>query len=67
MKPISGKEFTVSSNDTGGRFSAFTVATTSMESPQNVVRLSVPVHGSSSLKAGLLRHLMKMAEESDLQ
>jgi predicted RNA binding protein YcfA (HicA-like mRNA interferase family) len=33
----------------------------------SIVRLSVPIHGSKSLKLGLLRHLMKQAEltESD--
>lgn len=32
------------------------------------VRLSVPIHGNDSLKTGLLRHLMKLAEvaEDDL-
>jgi predicted RNA binding protein YcfA (HicA-like mRNA interferase family) len=32
------------------------------------VRLSVPIHGNQALKAGLLRHLMKMAglSENDL-
>jgi len=32
------------------------------------VRLSVPVHGNDSLKTGLLRHLIKMADltEDDL-
>jgi predicted RNA binding protein YcfA (HicA-like mRNA interferase family) len=32
------------------------------------VRLSVPIHGNQTLKTGLLRHLMKMADisESDL-
>ena len=34
----------------------------------SVVRLSVPIHGGRPLKAGLLRHLMKLAEltEQDL-
>lgn len=27
-----------------------------------IVRLSVPVHGNASLKMGLLRHLMKLAD-----
>ena len=27
-----------------------------------VVRLSIPIHGNKSLKTGLLRHLLKMAE-----
>jgi predicted RNA binding protein YcfA (HicA-like mRNA interferase family) len=35
--------------------------------PGSVVRLSIPIHGNSSLKAGLLKHLLKMAglEEVD--
>ncbi|MCH8314209.1 MAG: type II toxin-antitoxin system HicA family toxin [Nitrospinae bacterium] len=35
----------------------------------SINRLSVPVHGNKSLKKGLLRHLMKIAEldDSDLQ
>lgn len=34
----------------------------------SVVRLSIPVHGNKSLKVGLLKHLLKMAEltEADL-
>jgi predicted RNA binding protein YcfA (HicA-like mRNA interferase family) len=28
----------------------------------STVRLSIPIHGSQPLKAGLLRHLAKMAE-----
>ncbi|RTM12369.1 MAG: type II toxin-antitoxin system HicA family toxin [Bradyrhizobiaceae bacterium] len=31
----------------------------------SIVRLSIPIHGSKPLKAGLLRHLMKMAGLSD--
>jgi predicted RNA binding protein YcfA (HicA-like mRNA interferase family) len=36
--------------------------------PGSTVRLSVPIHANKPLKAGLLRHLLKMAglEESDL-
>jgi predicted RNA binding protein YcfA (HicA-like mRNA interferase family) len=33
--------------------------------PGSVVRLSVPIHGSRPLKAGLLRHLAKLAELPD--
>jgi predicted RNA binding protein YcfA (HicA-like mRNA interferase family) len=35
----------------------------------SVVRLSVPIHGNRPLKAGLLKHLLKMAElrESDIE
>ncbi len=34
----------------------------------SIVRLSIPVHGNRPLKAGLQRHLMKLAEitEEDL-
>jgi predicted RNA binding protein YcfA (HicA-like mRNA interferase family) len=28
----------------------------------NIVRLSIPIHGNKTLKTGLLRHLLKMAE-----
>lgn len=31
----------------------------------SVVRLSIPVHGNQPLKAGLLNHLMKLAELSE--
>lgn len=36
--------------------------------PGNIVRLSVPIHGNTPLKMGLLKHLMKMASltEDDL-
>jgi len=36
--------------------------------PGSVVRLSIPIHGNASLKAGLLKHLLKMAglEEEDI-
>lgn len=33
--------------------------------PGSVVRLSIPIHGSKSLKIGLLRHLLKMAGLSE--
>lgn len=31
----------------------------------SVVRLSIPIHGNKPLKAGLLRHLVKLAELSE--
>jgi predicted RNA binding protein YcfA (HicA-like mRNA interferase family) len=36
--------------------------------PGTVVRLSIPIHGNTALKTGLLRHLLKAAEidESEL-
>jgi len=33
--------------------------------PGLIVRLSIPVHGTQSIKPGLLRHLMKLAEIPD--
>ncbi len=33
--------------------------------PGSVIRLSIPIHGNSALKKGLLRHLMKAAEISE--
>jgi predicted RNA binding protein YcfA (HicA-like mRNA interferase family) len=36
--------------------------------PGSIDRISLPIHGNKALKAGLLRHLMKIAElgEDDL-
>ena len=31
------------------------------------IRISVPVHGAASLKRGLQRHLMKLADIDDLE
>ena len=28
----------------------------------NIVRISIPIHGNTALKTGLLRHLLKLAE-----
>jgi predicted RNA binding protein YcfA (HicA-like mRNA interferase family) len=35
----------------------------------NIVRLSIPIHGNTPLKLGLLKHLLKMAglEEADIR
>ena len=35
----------------------------------SIVRLSIPIHGNAALKAGLLKHLLKMAglEEEDIR
>ena len=37
--------------------------------PGSIVRLSIPIHGNKPLKAGLLRHLLKMAglQETDVE
>ena len=36
--------------------------------PSSIVRLSIPIHSNKPLKAGLLKHLLKMAglRETDL-
>jgi predicted RNA binding protein YcfA (HicA-like mRNA interferase family) len=35
----------------------------------NIVRLSIPIHGNTPLKLGLLKHLLKMSglEEADVR
>ncbi len=33
--------------------------------PENVVRLSIPIHGNKPLKTGLLKHLLKSAGLSE--
>lgn len=36
--------------------------------PESIVRLSVPIHGNKTLKVGLVKHLLRLAElaEDDL-
>jgi hypothetical protein len=45
-----------------GNCCEFKEATTSLENQNNIVRLSVPIHGNQPLKRGLLHHLLKMAD-----
>jgi predicted RNA binding protein YcfA (HicA-like mRNA interferase family) len=67
MKPISGKEFAKIIERHGWKFLRVSGSHHIYGKPGSVVRLSVPIHGNTPLKLGLLKHLMKMAglEEKD--
>ena len=62
MKAVSGKQFCKLLESRGWQLkringSHFIYAKTGVP-----IRISVPVHGSASLKRGLQRHLMKLAD-----
>jgi predicted RNA binding protein YcfA (HicA-like mRNA interferase family) len=68
MKSVSGKEFAKILERQGWILLRVQGSHHIYGKTGSEVRLSVPIHGNQSLKAGLLRHLMKMAgiSESDL-
>ena len=68
MKSVSGKEFIRAVERRGWTLLRVQGSHHIYGKAGSDVRLSVPVHGNRPLKAGLLRHLMKMANlsESDL-
>ncbi len=68
MKPISGKDFAKLVEKRGWSLLRVQGSHHIFGKPGTIVRLSVPIHKNQMLKAGLQRHLMKMAElkEEDL-
>ena len=68
MKSISGKEFAKSLERHGWKLLRVNGSHHIYGKPGSIVRLSVPIHSSALLKAGLLNHLMKIAglNERDL-
>jgi predicted RNA binding protein YcfA (HicA-like mRNA interferase family) len=68
MKQLSGKELCRVVERRGWALMRITSSHHIYGKPASVVRLSIPVHANRSLKAGLLRHLMKQAgiTEADL-
>jgi predicted RNA binding protein YcfA (HicA-like mRNA interferase family) len=69
MRSISGKEFIKIIERQGWVLLRVCGSHYIYGKPGSVVRLSVPIHGNTPLKAGLLRHLVKVAglKESDLK
>ncbi|HEV2157109.1 type II toxin-antitoxin system HicA family toxin [Bradyrhizobium sp.] len=65
MKSISGREFARIVERHGWSLLRVNGSHHIYGKPGSVVRLSVPIHGNKPLKAGLLRHLIKLAELSD--
>jgi predicted RNA binding protein YcfA (HicA-like mRNA interferase family) len=68
MKAVSGKEFTKLLERHGWSLLRVQGSHNIYGKAGSDVRLSVPIHGNQSLKTGLLRHLMKLADikEADL-
>lgn len=61
MKAVSGKEFAKLLEQKGWELRRTKGSHHIYGKAEDPVRLSVPVHGNSPLKIGLLRHLMKVA------
>lgn len=68
MKSISGKELSKILEKKGRERRRIKGSHHIYVKHDNPARISIPVHGNRPLKAGLLKHLMKIAglEESDL-
>lgn len=68
MKSVSGKEFARVLERNGWTRLRVKGSHHIYGKPGNPARLSVPIHGNTPLKTGLLRHLLKLAEltEDDL-
>lgn len=62
MKSVSGKGFARLLEKKGWRLKNINGSHHVYVKEGNPARISVPVHGSKSLKIGLLTHLMKLAE-----
>jgi predicted RNA binding protein YcfA (HicA-like mRNA interferase family) len=62
MKAISGKDFARLLEHKGWELKRINGSHHIYCKPGNPARITVPIHGNTSLKIGLQRHLMKMAE-----
>jgi predicted RNA binding protein YcfA (HicA-like mRNA interferase family) len=68
VKQISGKEFASMLEENGWELKRIKGSHHVYTKPGNPARISIPIHGNKSLKMGLLKHLLKIAEidESEL-
>ena len=68
MKSVSGREFARLVERRGWQLLRINGSHHIYGKQGSTVRLSIPIHGNSALKRGLLHHLMKIAEidESEL-
>ena len=65
MKSISGKDFTKILEKKGWKLIRINGSHFIYSKPGCIERLSVPIHKNKSLKIGLLRHFMKIANISE--
>jgi len=61
MRPLSGKELARLLERHGWSLLRIQGSHHIYGKAGNIVRLSIPIHGNVPLKAGLLKHLLKMA------
>ncbi len=68
MKSVSGKELARRLEQNGWNLLRIHGSHHIYGKPGSIVRLSIPIHRNKPLKAGLLRHLLKMSglAEADL-
>jgi predicted RNA binding protein YcfA (HicA-like mRNA interferase family) len=62
LKSVSGKDFARLLEKKGWQLKRIHASHHIYAKPGNPARISVPIHGNQSLKTGLLKHLMKLAE-----
>jgi len=69
LKVVSGKRFCSIIESKGWELKRINGSHHIYAKAGNTARISVPVHGNTPLKIGLLKHLMKIAEikESEMQ
>lgn len=65
MRPLSGKELARLVERHGWSLLRIQGSHHIYGKAGSIVRLSVPIHGNTPLKAGLLKHLLKMAGLSE--
>ena len=67
MKSFTGREFTRLLERYGWQLMRVKGSHHVYAKSGNPARISVPIHGNRSLKTGLLRHLLKIAEIDELE
>ena len=65
MRSISGKEFAKKLEQNCWQLLRINGSHHIYGKPTNPARISVPIHGNQSLKPGLLRHFLKVANLTD--
>lgn len=65
MKSVSGKEFAKILERHGWRLLRIQGSHHIYGKQGSNIRISVPIHGNQTLKTGLLRHIMKLANLSE--
>ena len=67
MKPISGKQLAHLLEKKGWELKRVKGSHNVYAKPDNIARLSIPIHGNQPLKIVLLKHLMKLADIKEVE